>query len=44
MHALGVGRGLTELVLHGAYQTLDLSRMGCQRILDGHYYGEEGVR
>jgi FAD-dependent oxidoreductase domain-containing protein 1 len=44
MHALGVGRGLTELVLSGSYQTFDLSPMGYQRILDGHYYGEEGVR
>jgi FAD-dependent oxidoreductase domain-containing protein 1 len=44
MHALGVGRGLTELVLYGAYRTLDLSRMSYQRILDGNYYGEEGVR
>jgi len=44
MHALGVGRGLTELVLHGQYRTLDLSRMGYQRILDGRPYGEEGVR
>jgi FAD-dependent oxidoreductase domain-containing protein 1 len=44
MHALGVGRGLSELVLHGQYQTLDLSRMGYQRILDGERYGEEGVR
>jgi glycine/D-amino acid oxidase-like deaminating enzyme len=44
MHALGIGRGLTELVLHGSYQTFDLSPMGYQRILDGYYYGEEGVR
>jgi glycine/D-amino acid oxidase-like deaminating enzyme len=43
MHALGVGRGLTELVLHGGYQSLDLSRMDFQQILD-QYYGEEGVR
>ena len=44
MHALGVGRGLTELALHGEYRSFDLSRMGYQRILDGHRYGEEGVR
>ena len=44
MHALGVGRALTELALHGEYRTLDLSRMGYQRILDGNRYGEEGVR
>lgn len=44
MHALAVGRGLTELITHGSYQTLDLSRMGYQRILDDQPYAEEGVR
>ena len=34
MHALGVERGLTELIVHGEYQTLDLSRMGYQRVVD----------
>jgi FAD-dependent oxidoreductase domain-containing protein 1 len=44
MHALAVGRGLAELITRGGYQTLDLSRMGYQRILDDQPYGEEGVR
>lgn len=44
MHALGVGRGLAELILHGEYRALDLSRMGYERILTGERYGEEGVR
>ena len=44
MHALGVGRGLAELAIHGEYQTLDLSNMGYQRVIDGERYGEEGVR
>jgi FAD-dependent oxidoreductase domain-containing protein 1 len=44
MHALAVGRGLAELVTRGGYQTLDLSRMSYQRILDGQPYGETGVR
>ena len=35
MQAPAVGRGLSELLLHGSYQTLDLSRLGYQRILDG---------
>lgn len=35
MQAPAVGRGLSELLLHGRYQTLDLSRLGYQRILDG---------
>lgn len=44
MHALGVGRALAELIVHGEYRTIDLARMGYQRILDGRHYGEEGVR
>ena len=44
MHALAVGRGLTELITEGGYSTLDLSRMGYQRVLDDRPYGEEGVR
>ena len=35
MQAPAVGRGLSELLLHGRYQTLDLSRLGYRRILDG---------
>jgi FAD-dependent oxidoreductase domain-containing protein 1 len=44
MHALGVGRGLTELVLTGRFETLDLSNMGYSRLLEDRHYGEEGVR
>jgi glycine/D-amino acid oxidase-like deaminating enzyme len=35
MQAPAVGRALSELLLYGHYQTLDLMRMGYQRILDG---------
>lgn len=44
MHALAVGRGLAELITRRGYQTLDLSRMSYQRILDDRPYAEEGVR
>ena len=44
MHALGMGRGLAELIVHGAYQTIDLSRFGYQRILEGARVAEQGVR
>ena len=44
MHAIGVGRALAELAIHGEYRTLDLSAMGYQRLIDGTHYGEEGVR
>ncbi|MBT5812393.1 MAG: FAD-binding oxidoreductase, partial [Rhodospirillaceae bacterium] len=29
-----IGRAMTELLLHGEYQTLDLSRMSYQRVID----------
>jgi len=32
-HAPAVGRALSELVLHGGYRSLDLSRLGWQRVL-----------
>ena len=44
MHAPAVGRALAELALTGSYQTLDLSRLGFQRVLDGEPYGEAGIR
>ncbi len=44
MHALGVGRALTELILYGKYVTLDLQRMGYQRIVDDRPYPEHGIR
>ncbi len=33
-HAPAVGRALSELVLHGNWRSLDLSRLGWQRVLD----------
>jgi hypothetical protein len=44
MHALGTGRALTELIIGGGYATLDLSRLGYQRIIDDRPYPEHGVR
>jgi glycine/D-amino acid oxidase-like deaminating enzyme len=44
MHALGMGRGLAELIVHGAYQTIDLDRFGYQRVVDGAVVAERGVR
>lgn len=44
MHAPAVGRALAELTLNGGFQTLDLSRMGFQRVLDNALYGEAGIR
>ncbi len=44
MHAAAVGRPLAELTLDGEFQTLDLSRMGFQRVLDDAPYAEAGIR
>jgi glycine/D-amino acid oxidase-like deaminating enzyme len=44
MHALGMGRGLAELIVHGSYQTIDLERFGYRRVLDGAAAPERGVR
>lgn len=37
-----VGRALSELLLHGRYQTIDLSRLSYQRIIDGEPLFEVG--
>lgn len=44
MHALGVGRGLAELIRQGDYQTVDLHRMSYQRVIDNRPYPERGIR
>ena len=43
MHAPAVGRALKELILDCGFQTLDLSRMGYQRIIDDAPYREDGI-
>lgn len=43
MHAPAVGRAVAELLFDGSYQTLDLSRMGYQRIIDKAPYREDGI-
>jgi FAD-dependent oxidoreductase domain-containing protein 1 len=43
MHAPAAGRAVAELVLHGEYRTLDLTRLGYQRILAEEPYPEEGI-
>ncbi len=43
MHAPGCGRGIAELILTGAFQTIDLSRFGWQRVLDNAPLRERGI-
>lgn len=38
-----VGRALSELIVHGHYQTLDLARMGWERILSGNPLIEKNI-
>lgn len=43
MHAPGCGRAMAELLLKGRYETIDLTRLGWQRLLDGIPLREEGI-
>jgi FAD-dependent oxidoreductase domain-containing protein 1 len=43
MHAPAVGRALSELIVAGRFETIDLARMGYQRVLDGKPYRETGI-
>ena len=43
MHAPAVGRALCELIVRGRFETLELSRMGYQRVLEGKPYAETGI-
>ena len=40
--APAIGRALSELIVHGRYQTLDLTRFGYQRILDNKPLKDRG--
>ncbi|XP_055551912.1 LOW QUALITY PROTEIN: FAD-dependent oxidoreductase domain-containing protein 1 [Falco cherrug] len=42
-HAPATGRAVAELVLKGGYETLDLQRLGCGRLLRGEPLREHGV-
>lgn len=41
--APAVGRGLAEVILTGAYQTLDLGQLGVERVLKGEPFLEKAV-
>lgn len=43
MHAPGCGRAMAELILKGRYQTIDLTRFGWQRLVDGKPLPERGI-
>lgn len=43
MHAPGCGLAMAELLLKGRYETIDLTRFGWQRLLDGTPLPERGI-
>ena len=43
MHAPGCGRAMAELILHGRYQSIDLTRFGWQRLPDDTPLREQGI-
>jgi glycine/D-amino acid oxidase-like deaminating enzyme len=43
MHSAGVGRGMTELLTQGAYQTLDLSPLSPERLKTGALIVEDAI-
>lgn len=43
MHAPAAGRAIAELVVKGSYQTLDLARLGYERVRRNEPYRETGI-
>lgn len=43
MHAPAAGRGIAEMIVHGAFQTIDLTRLGYDRVLNNMPYRELGI-
>lgn len=43
MHAPAAGRGVAELMLKGGYQTIDMTRLGYERVERNEPYREEGI-
>jgi len=43
MHAPGCGRAIAERIIFGRYESIDLNRLGWQRVTDGNPLREEGI-
>ncbi len=43
MHAPAAGRAIAELLVHGEFRTIDLSRLGYERVARGEPYAERGI-
>lgn len=44
MHAPAVGRALSELIVSGRFESIDLARLGMQRVWDDAPYPEIGIK
>ncbi len=43
MHAPGVGRAIAELIMDGGFRSIDLARLGWDRVARGEPYRERGI-
>ena len=43
-HAPATGRAMAELILNGAFQSIDLNRFHASRVIDGRPEPERGVK
>ena len=43
MHAPAAGRGVAELIVRGGFESIDLSRLGYERVVSGAPYREAGI-
>lgn len=43
MHAPAVGRGVAELIVRGRFESIELTRMGYQRVIEHNPYRERGI-
>jgi FAD-dependent oxidoreductase domain-containing protein 1 len=43
MHAPATGRGIAELIIQGRYESIDLTRLGYERVLQNAPYRERGI-
>ena len=43
MHAPAAGRAVAERIVHGEFRTIDLARLGYERVIEGKPYAERGI-
>jgi hypothetical protein len=43
MHAPAAARAIAELIVHGKFESIDLTRLGYERVVRGEAYREAGI-